>query len=139
MSIPDLLDTNHYSIPSARLGDDEELWHQRVHDTLCYFDQYYWTPGGYNRKASPTLHIAPEFTRPPDHEPNETFTVDERRPLCDRYLTGVKSFKAKPANVYPPLSRDICGYCMYEFVRWWWVQANYAHDDERPPELVDDE
>lgn len=124
-----------YCLTRDSLGDDADMWYARVHETLEGMGFNLLIPTTGTSVGKCMVHIDPEFPDGDRRPPNET--LEGQHPYCGHHHR-MALWRTKHPTTYPPGYRDVCGYCMFEFVRWWdrCDRLPLAVEDPRPPGVI---
>lgn len=113
----------------AKTGTAKEVWYDRIWETLAERDLMFviacgeWGEGA--TTTSSLFHLPVEF--PDDDLTAEPFTKGEGDCNHCRHHSSVSVWKFKPVTCFPVGYRDMCSYCMAEFVDWWKKQEREAY------------
>lgn len=111
-----ILETNsNYLYSRADLEPHAEQWYTRIHETLDDHGCCYYVPYGSAKASCARLHLCPHFPGECDCDPNARVHGNA---YCARAPVN-ECWRPKTPAMFPPAYRDVCGYCVYRFVRWW--------------------
>lgn len=116
-------------------GEPKEVWYDRIWETVSDGYLFLYSRGGNGRSASMSdLHLPEELVK------NQTLNAEPydqveggTGPTCCRDSSTVTYWKYKSPAVYPPGHKDICSYCIYQYVQWHQAQQSlYPHRSDDP-------
>lgn len=111
---------SHHTIRPDELeeitGTAKEVWYQRIWADVADGDYLFVYSRGNDRSRMSDLHLPGEWPHDDfDGEPNEIVECGENVTTC-RNHSMIDSWKYKCPSVYPIGFKDICSYCLYEYV-----------------------
>lgn len=100
-------------------GEPKTVWYDRIWETMRERDYCFVYSRGRDSTGGSHLHLPAEFPDDDlDAEPNEV--VEHREGLIHcRDLAEIDSWKYKPPAMIPPGYRDVCTYCLHDYVHWY--------------------